>query len=714
MVRPLGTKATATGLATLAAFAVAGSAIADSDHHHGPTARAADTSGKSTLDQRLVGPDPATSFSFLGLGPGENYLLREDIVKARPRRADRRRSLVYLAQLSDFQVSDEESPARVEFADRDPSGTATSAWRPQESLVAHQVEQTIRQVNEFLDSPVTQGDGARARLLNAVVTGDQADNQQLNETRVVLGLLEGGTIDPASGTQDLQHPLCPPDGALVRDFADPRRYTGVQDYTDMLVPDPYFYDPADVRGVYADRDWPAYPGLLDKAQEQFAADGLQVPSYVAFGNHDALAQGNQAANVGIDLIATGCVKPLASLGGEDAARDPQALLTRALAERDKFMIVPRDPARQLLGKVEYKELHRTERQGDAHGFGLVDPDEQEASAGGAGYYSFEPTDGVRYIVLDTVSEGGVTGDSSNGNIDDPQFAWLQEELEDAQRRDELILVFGHHSTGSLTANVPDETAPPCLAGEDPNPGCDRDPRASTPIHDGADLEALLLRFDNVIALVAGHSHENRVGLLGTKERGLWEIKSPAVVDWPTQHRLIEVMDNRDGTLSIFGTMLDHAAPATAPGASDAATFSFDQLGSLGRTLAYNDPQVGPGDVGENSGEPGDQEDAGATGPAGRRLDRNVELLLRDPRARAATDEDGATPEPSTPEEDSDPQVTGSGPGGDEEAGADPAVTAIGGAEGGSSLPFTGSDLLLVALAGLALVAAGTGLRRLRG
>ena len=51
---------------------------------------------------------------------------------------------MYLAQLSDFQISDEESPTRVEFVDREPSGFATSAWRPQEALVAFQVDQTVR------------------------------------------------------------------------------------------------------------------------------------------------------------------------------------------------------------------------------------------------------------------------------------------------------------------------------------------------------------------------------------------------------------------------------------------------------------------------------------------------------------------------------------------------------------------------------------------
>ena len=87
-----------------------------------------------------------------------------------------------------------------------------------------------------------------------------------------------------------------------------------------------------------------------------------------------------------------------------------------------------------------------------------------------------------------------------------------------------------------------------------------------------------------------------------------------MADWPHQHRLIEVMDNRDDTLSIFGTVLDQASPATAPAAGNASGFIARQLASIGRTFGFNDPQSGP-----PSGE-GDPQ-----------LDQNVEMLVDDPR-----------------------------------------------------------------------------------
>ena len=79
---------------------------------------AADTLGKTTVEQRIV-PRPGAGFRTLRLGAGR--ALRRPPAGGR-RRAGRAapsaaRSLLYFGQLSDFQLADEESPARVEFID---------------------------------------------------------------------------------------------------------------------------------------------------------------------------------------------------------------------------------------------------------------------------------------------------------------------------------------------------------------------------------------------------------------------------------------------------------------------------------------------------------------------------------------------------------------------------------------------------------------------
>ena len=611
-----------------------------------------DPIGHSTLEQTLEGGDPDERFRFLRTGPGEKYVVREELAEAKANRKNRRRSLAYLGHITDFQLSDEESPARVESADVIPP--FSSAWRPQEAFVAHQVEYTIRQLNRFDRSPVRQGNGKRAELLNAVMTGDLADNAQRNETEWVVELLEGGTfrqgnlktrkLDPNSGTNDYSETAC--EGMPRGSLGNPRKYSGVQDYDDYPggAGDERFYDPNQPAGEYS--DWPTYPGVLDRAQKPFKVKGLEVPSYVAFGNHDALAQGNAAIIKLYEDVATGCAKlfppAIFPFKAGPTSSDPEALpdftrlferLAQPVGKQSANAIleppagasfVPPDENRQFVDHRQFKKLHDTGVQRDEHGFAHIDEDQLEASRRAASYYDFSPKPGLRYIVLDTVSEGGVIGDSASGNLDHPQFRWLRRELKQAQRRDELIVTFGHHATDSLTAVTADEEAPPCTTrdehGHDVNPGCDRDPRTSTPLHHGDDLEELFHSFPNMISYVAGHSHENEVQPFKDDDGSgdFWEIKSPAVVDWPPQHRLIEVMDNRDGTLSIFGTILDHAGKAKGPkggSADEVDDFGPRELASLGRTLSYNDPQVGPGEA------------------EGERIDRNVELLIRDPRSK---------------------------------------------------------------------------------
>jgi metallophosphoesterase (TIGR03767 family) len=598
------------------ALAVAGLAVA------GGNSYAAELAGRTTVQQRVGGGDPSQSFQFLGQKPGEPHFVRQERLGSLVAdRARRRRSLLYFAQLSDFQLADEESPARVEFVDLTANPPSTSvfsaAQRPQEALVAQAAEASIRQVNRFLASPVAQAGNTRAKLALSIFTGDLADSQQLNEARGVLGLLEGGPVSPNSGVDNAG---CPP-GTPGADEA--ARYTGVQDKDDVLE-GPQFYDPDDPTGSYA--GFPKWPGLMDRAQVAFAASGLSVPSYIAFGNHDGLVQGNASATRAYEDVATGCIKPTAPAFNPfdpQSALDPGYLGGVLGSDPGKVGLVPRDPDRRYVDHRQFKALFAS-RQADAHGFGFVDGAENAATEGHAGYYSWSPRKGFRFIAVDTVSEGGVPGPSAEGNIDDPQFKWLESELAAARRADELTIVFGHHPIRSLNSPIADEEAGPCAGddghGHSTEPGCDRDPRTSTPVHLGADLQALLLKHPHVIATVFGHTHENKVTPFPRPGGGgFWGIESASHIDWPLQSRLIEVMDNRDGTLSIFGTLLDVDAPvkAPAPGTS-ASSFGVPELASVARTLAYNDSQAGGLATGNGKGD-------------GERPDRNVELLVGDPR-----------------------------------------------------------------------------------
>jgi hypothetical protein len=134
---------------------------------------------------------------------------------------------------------------------------------------------------------------------------------------------------------------------------------------------------------------------------------------------------------------------------------------------------------------------------------------------------------------------------------------------------------------------------------------------------GPQVRDLLLRFPNVVLWVNGHTHRNTVTpyrrAAGSIPGGFWEINTAAHIDWPQQARVVEIADNRDGTLSVFGTLIDHAAPrhyGSAPREPLA-------LASLSRELGANDWQ---------NATPTATED----GRRGAIEDRNVELLVPAP------------------------------------------------------------------------------------
>ena len=243
---------------------------------------------------------------------------------------------------------------------------------------------------------------------------------------------------------------------------------------------------------------------MDAAQVPFGATGLSAPSYTAIGNHDALVQGNQAANGAIEETATGCIKPLPTVppppGSSYAdalmSLSPATLMSPVPSER---MLVPPDPDRRFVSKQQYKAVFQNGAQADGHGFDYVDPAQNTASNQSAGYYSWSPAPKFRFIALDTTCDAGVTGPSADGNIDDPQFQWLRAELGKAQAAGQYAVLFSHHAIQSLTCSPADELAPPCGGPEPSQPaphtpttalGTTRTPAAtSTPATPGRSISA---------------------------------------------------------------------------------------------------------------------------------------------------------------------------------------------------------------------------------
>ncbi len=478
---------------------------------------------------------------------GESWLVRTDLgTRAKGGRAARRRPLVAFAQVSDVHIVDSESPMRVENAD----SFSSSAYRPQEFLTLHVAEAMVQGINAVKTGPAT------GRLIGFTLqTGDNADNAQYNEVRWNIDVLDGGTIQPDSGDHTKTESVTDSDPSLY----DAKLWWHPEGTPEGKTDD-------DARTKYG---FPMIPGLLAKARAPFDATGLDIPWFSVMGNHDKLVQGNNHPDASSQARATGSKKTVG-----DSSTPPKVLQRTVTA----------DPDRRELSTAEIVEEHFT-TTGLPVGHGYT----QQNLDDGTAYYTFDRGI-VRFVVMDTVNANG--GDE--GSLSASQFAWIKDLLATSKRK--LLVFSSHHPSWSMVNDLTGTIDPGRRVL-------------------GNALVRELLKHDNVIAWVNGHTHTNNIKPHVRKQdgkivNGFWEVNTASHIDWPQQGRIVEIADNKDGTVSIFGTMLDHAAPTTWV---ESQLDDPLQLAALSRELAANDWQER------------DRDRRGA------RNARNVELVVRAPR-----------------------------------------------------------------------------------
>ncbi|MEU0002757.1 TIGR03767 family metallophosphoesterase [Streptomyces sp. NPDC006314] len=515
--------------------------------------------GKGTTLASVATPLGGSGYRRLGDGPGWKRVVRSELAAPKSGRAGRRTALAAFVQFTDLHLTDVQHPLRVEFV----RAADPHAWRPQEALTVQGAISLVERVNALRGGPVT---GAPLHFVMA--TGDNTDNNALCELEWYMKVMSGGRITPDSG--------------------DPGHYEGVQNSGLKLYWQPGTTTRDDDKAV----GFPHLKGFLAAAIREVRSPGLKLPWYSTAGNHDLLQLGvygshgdpylAEAAIGGRKLMTVSAAEAKKFQSTNKHARDPQGVGYRDFlrAHARSMRSVTPDEKRAPYTPADYLKAHlNPAHQGVGpvgHGYSPANLD------AGTRYYSFRVSDDVLGISLDTNDAGG----HFEGSLGTAQLKWLDRTLKD--NKDSYAVVFSHHTSGTMTNTRPDPA----------RPGERR--------HTGDEVVSLLARHSNVLAWVNGHVHKNVITPhAASGGRSFWEISTASHIDHPQLARVIELVDNKDGTLSVFTTLIESAAPHR----TDHGDLSQTGLAALYRELSFNAP--------------------GANRTfAGKEADRNTELVLK--------------------------------------------------------------------------------------
>ncbi len=505
-------------------------------------------------------------------------IVREDLAGAKPQRDTRRTAVAAFVHLTDLHIIDAASPSHAAFM-RQFGGLngvidgapLSNAWRPHDTLTLQVLDAMVRRINIVQKGPVS------GRTFDfAISTGDNADTRATHELQAVITTLNGG---------------------ITAMSAADAPYVGIQDNA-VVSQETYdaYWHPEPSPGGQADDLWkraygyPVVEGFLSAINRPVVTQGLNMPWYTGFGNHDELdfgvfSSGN--VNAFTAAIGVGSRAPVSLPRGMSASDFIGELvqgdgdIVEQMIASLPARIVKAAPARRPFTKSEFIKLHIDSAgpQGP-HGHGFSDDNLTTQNA----YYRFRMAEGMTGIMLDTTNPQG----GPDGSLDIRQAQWLEVQLRSVSSRyrtadgtqvstrnkDELVTIFSHHN--SITFDN-FKGIPPAEHGV-------------TRLGSDAFL-ALLARYPNVILWVNGHTHCNRIwGHFDPRNEGhgIWEINTAAHIDYPQQSRTVEIVDNADGTLSIFAIVIDHSSP-------DAIIRDGPQtqasLAALSLELAMNDPAL---------------------------------------------------------------------------------------------------------------------------
>ncbi|WP_223916455.1 TIGR03767 family metallophosphoesterase [Arthrobacter sp. NicSoilC12] len=523
----------------------------------------------------------------LSWGPAARPVLREELSTRKSTLDTHRKALATFGHLTDAHVLDAANPGRLtflwqyyDFSDKFPSSTR---FRPQDLFTVHVLDATIRKLNAVRRGPICK------RSLDCLVTtGDLTNAYAVSELSAAIGVFEGRrvTSHPGGGYQGVQD-----DGPAPLDLS--KSIWHPEPETSLLPPD-------DWKTLHG---YPTVPGLLEAAVEPIAAEGAKFPWYIGFGNHDESGRSFVSPkNEFVDALRVGNRLPIRLPHGMDTSEfwnivdGASGSERRSLIESMRSRPVRSSTLRRPFSKAEFvnaltANAAQPHSRSDLGGSSSIAP-----------YYTFDISPDVMGIMLNTASPDGTI----RAVLDASQAEWLEDQLRRVSQsyysakgkltksdaKDRLVMLFSHHPLSSFEKGEPSSAS------------------GAQPLNRPAVLE-LISRFPNVVAWMNGHIHRHRVTPHKPKYEtgGFWEITTASLIDYPQQSRIIELLDNGDGTLSIAATLVDHSSPESV---IHEGPQTAPSLAALSLELSGNRPGIDRGRM------------------LGRDIDQNVDLIVLKP------------------------------------------------------------------------------------